>query len=319
MNNMKTKVVYVVIGNNNNIFIEQCWCSIWSAKHYMPHCKVAVVADIATIENVKTVNRDGFLELIDELIDARVPEHYSNMEKSRWIKTNLRNLISGDFIYVDTDTLFTGDISEIDTFNCDIGMVKDLHMDFSKNYLKDNVIANFQKYFNCHCENLTNFYNGGVSLVKDTPLSCEFYNKWHQNWLQTQSKGFAFDQLSLYKTCIDNPDVVSEISGIYNCQISASIQYLYDAKIIHFFTSNSELHPFKNKRIFERIRNEHCIAVDIQKQIINCKSGFTSPSAPQASNVGFRYSLTYQAWVRLYEKNSLFFRISERLLGLFVK
>lgn len=316
---MKTKVVYVVVGNSNNIFIEQCWCSIWSAKHYMPDCQVAVVSDTATIENIKIVKREGFIDMVDELIDSKVPDHYTNMEKSRWIKTNLRSLVRGTFLYVDTDTLFTGDISEIDVFKCSVGMVKDLHLNFCDNYFRDKVIANMLKYFDFHCKKTSNFYNGGVIFAMDTPQTHNFFNNWHSNWIRTQSKGYAFDQLSLFKTCIEHSDVVSEINGIYNCQISTSIQYLYDAKIIHFFTSNSGIHPFKNKKIYERILKEHRIATDIQEQITNCKSEFSSPSSPQYSNVGFRYSLTYQAWERLYEKKSFFFKLSERLLGLFVK
>lgn len=309
---MKTKIVYVVVGNSSNIYIEQAWCSIWSAKYYNPNCHVAIVADNTTIDNINSVRREGFKELTDEIIDAHVPDGFSNMEKSRWIKTNLRSLVQGDFLYVDTDTLFCGDVSELDEIDCDIAMVKDWHISFNESFYHNVVVKHLKKFWNFTGPYPTNYYNGGGTLCKDTENSRKFYETWHNNWLYSQSKGWPYDQLSLFKTCIDYPSFVTELPGIYNCQITASIQYLHEAKILHFYTANSKLHPFKGTKIFERVRDEHRIAPDVEKMMINSKSLFCSPSSPVSDSETLRFCFTslYSCMLNMYIRNSIIYRMA---------
>lgn len=313
---MKTKLVYVVVGNATNIYIEQAWCSIWSAKHFNPNSKIAVVADTETIKNIETTKREGFRELIDEIIDAHVPENFSKMEQSRWIKTNLRKLVERDFLFLDTDTLVTGDLSEIDSFTCNIGMVLDWHVDFEHSFYKSIVKNNLSKIYNYHYNgSYLNYYNSGVTFVKDTSLSADFYNIWHQRWLESQSKGWPFDQLSLFRTCIERSDTVMEINGIYNCQITASIQYLVNAKILHFYTANSRLHPFKDKYIFERIREEKILSSEIQDMILKAKTLFSSPSAPDADEIEIKFTKLYSVLRRIYNDHRSLYNFFEKILN----
>ena len=100
---MKTKIVYVVISTDNDIYLEQAWISAYSVKYYNPTAFITFVTDEDTYKGIVSSDRKNILQIVDEIIPIPLEKGLSNMKRSRWIKTNLRNLIKGDFLFIDTD------------------------------------------------------------------------------------------------------------------------------------------------------------------------------------------------------------------------
>lgn len=276
---MALKYVYVLVSRDGDYYAEQTWASMWSLKHYNPDSHLTLVADDETVSHIKNdVSRRGMLELTDEVVSVKVPDDYSNMEKSRYLKTSLRNLVDGDFLFIDGDTLITDDLRDVTKLKCQIGAVPDGHLekwqdhyDFEKVSKAAREIFGITEYPSPH-------FNSGVIYCKDNKDTRQFYSEWHENWKFSNSKGYHFDQLSLYVTCLNHPGFMEIISGEWNCMITVGLNYLCTAKIMHFFSaSNTTFTPFKDKSTFLKIKAAGAIDNEMQELILNCKHNFTGP------------------------------------------
>lgn len=279
------KVVYAMISNRDDCYFEQMWASAWSLKERNPKVYVVVLTDEATLNKVPLSVKRRCEECVDEFCPITFDEEYTNKEKSRWIKTNLRGLVSGDFLFIDTDTIITGSIESLFDFPCsDIGMVLDnnCHSSEIKSFpiFQNMYVKPLRRIYDEPFRERTTVYNSGVILVRDTSKSHAFFKAWHHNWLRSKSMGECRDQLSLVKTLQEHSDVVTEIPGIYNCQIRSSIQFLFDAVIIHTFCSQvkSELSPILDNEFYWEIREQGYITDRVKIVIKNSKSSFGSPS-----------------------------------------
>ena len=100
---MKTQIVYVLVSSEKDVFLEELWVSAWSLRQYEPDVTVNVVVDEPTAKRV--YSNEDLMALITNVVVADVPEEYTPKERSREIKTRIRELIKGEFFYIDTDTV----------------------------------------------------------------------------------------------------------------------------------------------------------------------------------------------------------------------
>lgn len=318
---MKTKIIYAIVSGNNDYFYEQVWVSAFSLKYHNPDAHIIVVADRATYDNITSTYRKTSLDLIDELIPIDIEGEYSNMQKSRWLKTNLRNLVEGDYLFIDGDTIITDELSCIDDLSCDMGMVLDYHTTLDNNWNVKRELSAAKRIFGRDCSLVQKYFNSGVIYCKDNPRTREFYHRWHENWKTSDAQGHSFDQLSLMITGLEYPNVCEEISGIYNCQITIELSYLVDAKIIHFFSSTStSFTPFKCKDTYLQIKDEGKISDSLQVQIINCKRRFNGPIYIMTNyDKNSQDNSLYRLYAALHRrKNKWYVRLLERFASFIV-
>lgn len=307
---MGLKVVYTVISTEVDLYFEQVWASVWSLRHFNPKVYVMVLMDEATNAEMGKSYRSNALSLIDEIKVVKIEEKYSNKEKSRWLKTNLRNLIKGDFLFIDADTIITGCLTNVsDNFNGYLGAVLDHHCHSSKisgtAIFKDMYTNRLKSIYGMNYLDSTDIFNSGVLYVKDVPEAYRFFDRWHENWCYSCKKGVCVDQLPLAKTCQELGNPITPISGVYNCQIRLSVEFLYDALIVHTFASQqvSSLSPMFGMEIYQEIKKNGGIMKNVQCVLLNCKRGFSSPSFLVEENwLGIRFTPTYLLLEKLYKK-----------------
>lgn len=281
---MKTKVVYVVISTSNDSYYEQAWASAFTLKYHNPSSYIMVVTDYDTKNGILHSYRKKSLQYIDEIKAVEVPEELNNMQRSRWIKTNLRELINGSYLFIDTDTIITEDLSEIDNLKCSVGAVLDWHshtaaLDFIP-YYKEHFRETVRNIFEYEIKPETDVFNSGVMYVKDDEAAHQLYRNWHKNWNYSREHGKSTDQPALTYTCdkMDNP--IAEISGVYNCQLKMCLKYLAKAKILHLFTGSdsSSVSPILGTSLYEQIKTAGCITKDVEFVLLNSKESFSSPT-----------------------------------------
>lgn len=229
---MKTKIVYVLVSNDADIYYEQALLSAWSVRHYNPYAHIALVMDDRTANRLD----DSYAELL-KYIDERIVEDFdaevSGRLRSRELKTSLRNLVQGDYLFIDADTIVCGSLEGVDTFQMQIGAVLDGHKRYDKYF--HHHLTQASKWLDCKVTDGLPYYNSGVMYVKDTSETHTFYDAWHELYNKMQREGHFFDQPSLFQICQNYP-IVEEIDGSFNCQLFlGGLPYLGDAKIIHTF------------------------------------------------------------------------------------
>jgi hypothetical protein len=278
---MKTQIVYVLIASDDTLFLEEFWVSLYSLRHFHPEANVTVLVDAPTAELIK--KRKQLYELITDLKIVPVPEEYNSRLRSRTIKTSVRNLIDGDYLYIDTDTVITEPLDEIDNLPIkNIAMVPELHGPFKK-YITYNFTCNdVKRIFDVDVSDAPYWYNAGVTFVRDNTLTRDFFKKWHDNWEYSAfKKGQTSDMRALICTDKSYGYIIESLPDVYNSQVAMSIKYLYDAKIVHFwhmrklFKHDENYSPFCNKSIYRQIKKDGCISETTSDTILNCKSSFS--------------------------------------------
>jgi hypothetical protein len=281
---MKTPIVYTLVSSEEDIYLEQLYVSIYSLRLYNPNAIVLVLVDKKTFDSLIGY-RSIIKEFADKILIIETPTHYTAKERSREIKTSIRKHIKGDFLFLDTDTIITDKLDDVDNIKADIAIVEDFHVPFSEYPFRKYIINTMKYIFDIDVSNTIDYFNSGAMYVKDTEVTHQFFNAWNKNWRYSAfKKNNSQDQPALMKTNYDFKNIIQKLDGVYNCQIAASIKYLYKAKVIHFFNANffgkTEYSPFFTKEFYLNIRQNKGLS-EIDKYIIqNCKESFSPYSTP---------------------------------------
>lgn len=308
------KFLYLLVSHENDIFLEQTFVSLISLRYHHPEAEISLVVDDKTAETLVGF-RATIKDLITEFKVIPFAKEISNKVRSRCLKTNMRNLIAGDFLYIDGDTVVVEPLNISFPKETDIAAVCDLHARENDPYrtkhkrFKKN-IRNLK--FSLSLNDL--FFNSGVIYVKESERSKTFFDQWHQLYLYGVKKGVTTDQLSFNEANHLLGFPIQELSGEWNCQVREAYNHLYrvkiiypflcKAKIIHFFGSGingkREPHPLMKHDFFEEIKKSQIISEESRQMVYNAKNSFYG--APQKLVLTNRFPLffIYRQYPRIY-------------------
>ena len=227
------KFLYVLVSSESDYYYEQALMSVYSLKRVMPKAFTTLVVDDETSRTFQG-KRAEILKYINEYKIVQMDKHKTPRYKSRFLKTKIRELVDGDILYIDVDTIFC-DAIDSSVFKDDVMGVPDGHC-----LLKDHPMLHFieNNIKICGFDPGTPYHiNGGVLYLKDSEKARSYGKRWHQLWMQCVEKGVSIDQPSLNQANADLDNIISILPGTYNAQILRSINELADAKIIHYFSS----------------------------------------------------------------------------------
>lgn len=307
---MIPQIVYVLVANEKNLYLEEMWVSIFSLRRHHPEATVKVLMDIETKEYLSRFPQ--LTSMIDETVVVQTPAGYNAKQRSRQIKTTIRNVLTGDYIFIDTDTVIckpldgiVEDIRELKDFR-GIAAVREGHVT-----MKDTLFpptGTVKRIFDIDISQSPLMTNSGVMFVADIPFTHEFYKRWNENWKRSCfEKGNSQDQPSLYATDCQYGYVIRELSGIYNAQVAMSLKYYADAVILHWwhmdFIEDQSYSPYFSLEIYQDLKKEGEITPQIEELIINAKQSFVSPTMPVGKeHILFLFSPAGKIFNRIYKE-----------------
>lgn len=279
---MKTKFVYIVSASAKNIYLEQALVSAWSLRYYNSEAYIVLVCDEETRELLNKGWQKEYVCLFNEFKVCHYENDQSLKYRSRHMKTNLRSIVSGDFVYIDTDTIICSDLGFVDEFTFDIGFVPDNNCSFDKLLVHKNVVAWMRQIYDMDVSMEKEYYNGGVFYVKDTEIAHSFFEKWHENWCyEIAHSSSMLDQQSLMKTNIDMGYLITEMDGKMNSQVVTSIRHMHNAVIVHiinnFIGKDTNVTPFHSLDAYRQIK-ECGFSDEWKYKALHFKELFCSPS-----------------------------------------
>lgn len=246
---MNTQIIYSIISSEQDHYLEQLILSIYSLRMHNPKVYVVVVTDNSTVSTF-TGWRSCIKEMINHLQVIPIPKEYNQMQRSRYLKTNLRKFIKGNYLFIDTDTIICGSLEEIDNIDADMALVADCN---------GNLLLDEQSVVDrCHIAGFNNmnnqpYFNSGVMFVRDTIAAHKLYTEWFTQWQHSLNKGVSLDQPSMNYANIQVGKLIKELSGIWNCQIFfKGWMFLPKAKIIHYAGGGSQE---KLQDLYRLVRN----------------------------------------------------------------
>ena len=312
---MNTKIVYVVISTLKDVYFEQVWCSAYTALVHNSTCHLTLVCDEETLTVAQSNYRTNGLNLFKEIIPITCPQEMSNVQRSRYLKTNLRNIVRGDFLFLDSDTVVQNSLKDIDEVKDSVAMVIDMHEVNAINPI-------FKTYKNVYGEDYSieyPYYNSGVIYAKDNNEAKIIFENWFENWQQLGARLGYTDQTPLAKTNIQLGFPIKELSGEWNCQTCNGVRYLHKARILHIFNHPfffpTITHPLMLKETYLSIQREGNLTEELKKILLNAKSEFYSLSSPVGADVlQFldRYLTMYIVY-NIWKKNPVLFNIIEKI------
>jgi hypothetical protein len=275
------KYVYVLVSDENDFYLEQCAFSIFSLKKIMKEAYTLVLSDSDSAERI---NRSGFFRpLITELRIVDYPNGFSKKEVSRWLKTSMREYVSGDFLYIDCDTIIMDELDSISGLNINLGAVLDNHIllneRFRNPYEKKLLSYRDKKAGFYSSQRVNKFFNGGMVFSRDNQENSFFFKKWHELWLLSNSKKISDDQPAFNQSNFLLGGPIQELDGIWNCQIHyGGLRYFEKVKILHYYNDPRWEKPlyFVDNYFFEKLRKNSLSINELEENLCNIKSFFSN-------------------------------------------
>lgn len=240
------KVVYVVVSSERDTYYEQALISLISLRRHNPLTDVLFIVDSGTAATL-TGKRAMHEKYGAKAVSVDCPQEYSNKERSRFLKTSMYRYVDDDFLYIDGDTVVCGNLDEISGCGADIALVRDLHQSLSENVLR-KAITDRVKKLKFHVCYGGLYFNSGVMWVKKSARSERFFELWEQLWKESLVTNVCFDQTSLNEANYRMDGIVTELDGIWNCQVSnnrSPLRFLEKAKILHYFSDGPFGGPYR--------------------------------------------------------------------------
>jgi hypothetical protein len=256
---------------------------------YNPDACIIALIDEKTKQNLVDI-RMAYEKMVSEIKVISPPTEFSQKEASRWIKTSIHHYVSGDFLFIDCDTIITEKLFVDFPPEIKVGAVLDTHVILDKHHLRDNfqkedIKAGFSSSIKSNVR-----YNGGLIFCKDDSAARNFFDKWHTLWIEGRNRGCSQDMPSLNQANYELDGLITELPGEWNCQISLNgLPFLSDAKIIHYYATSlvsfAPAYTLASSAIISRVKETGEISGEIMKLLENPRAAFMEKSRIIADNV----------------------------------
>ena len=254
---MKTKLVYVLTCAPEATYIEQALMAVYSARHWNPDATIVLLTDDLTSAILHADGPRGeILQYVSEEIVIAFEADKSMLYRSRWIKTKARELVKGDMLFVDCDTICCKPLDDVDKFECEAGAVLESHLPIAElnEKMQRGIEENAQKV-GWSIKDEQYYFSSGVIYAKEVPMAHKLYQCWHDKWLDGVSKGINIDQPTFAYANIQCGHVVEMIPDSYNCILFTEPQHTRAAHILHIASYRNPSVLFKEPTLIKIRQN----------------------------------------------------------------
>lgn len=311
------KLVYVIVGAEKTEYLNMLRISLASARKHMPDIDIELVTDTDTAQHLNA--GDIPQKYRATVVAVPVGGKYNTVEKSRVLKTNLRELVRGDFLFLDTDTIICTDISGY-VPEGSVNFVLDAHCLLNEQENHGEPVKKAARERGLKLDNCVKYYNSGVILTKDDDNARLFFKKWHELWNKTKQPNMHHDQYSLNAVNTET-DLIHELDGTWNCQMTANdraFRYLRNVKILHYLSlQNAGIYRLNRRELMTSAISDEQIReiIDNPEQQF-CPFHFYADDSAE-------YQIMQQSHfafiLRLYTRHPKLYRFGEKLLSKFRK
>jgi len=233
------KIVYVLTSDCEDVYADITYLSICSLRYYNPDAKIIIVCDQFTYDSL-TQNNHNISDITDQIISVETPDKVPEY-RNRYIKTNIRKYVDGNILYLDGDTVIRGDISSIFKIQSSLACATNHNHKLQNSHIPKSEINFFDS---ARWEHPDFYINGGVIFLSDNTRTHNFFDIWHNKWLQsTSTTGKYKDQPSLNSAILDSKIDITWLDNKYNAQVHSRPEVTSDAVIWHIYTSVSYKTP----------------------------------------------------------------------------
>lgn len=300
---MKTKILYVLVSGPDDVYLEQAYVSAFSCRRHNPDASLSLLTDSVTAEGWLRSNplSEAFLGLFSEVRTVELDPGMPAMQRSRLLKTGMRQYVQGDFLYIDADTVVARPLDDIDAFPAELAAAADLHCPFSLHPHRQATL-NMCGKLGYDASGDGCYYNSGVLLVRDTPAAESFFSRWRENYMAGYGKGIRPDQPSMAQSGADR--VFSRLPDTWNCEVQNGVRYLRDAYVLHYMVTNvgsgpqDKLYLLNDASVMLRMRSQGALTDEIREVVEDPFAGYAPLTQVFAGDDVYLFRTRRYRWLR---------------------
>ncbi len=228
-------VAYVVVSNGRDRYAAMAYLSAASVLRLHPDWRVFLVCDEATPARLRA-GCPELAALAADIIGLPVSvEHPS--ARGFYLKTRVRDVVPGDFVFLDADTLPVRPFADIADGDWELAIGHDY------NHHRPLRLT-YPHWLESRLERvgwpgpLDRSYNSGVVFYRDTPAVWEAVADQQRLFAELLAVGDRCDQTPLTYALRRSRVRVRELPAAYNAMVTVSPLHARGAKIYHFFAGS---------------------------------------------------------------------------------
>jgi hypothetical protein len=229
-----SKVVYVVGSGGHNVYSAMTRVAVASVRLTNPETSILLACDSITAAALKS-RHDPLIGEVNETIVCDAPSG-TDAFRARFVKTQLRNLVDGPFLYLDSDTVVRKDLSELFSLDTDIACALNHSSDVFELQILEKDRDDLARI---GWKTRNDFYvNGGVVFYGDTTGARHLADDWHNKWLVScKLTRECRDQPALNAAIFNTQPILMVLPHRYNAQLMCSPRTVVEASIWHYYAS----------------------------------------------------------------------------------
>ena len=229
--------VYVVCATSSDHFAEMAAVSMTSLRTVSPRARIIVLTDLQT-SAVVTPATSAIRASANDFKVVDCPGD-SSFSRSRFLKSNMRRLVDGCFLYLDSDTFIMRSPDAVWSIDCDVAASPDLGSD-GKPYLCTSALTEANPALGWSLP-ARHYLNAGVIYLSDTKGAHAAGELYRVSWMEYQRVlGRSRDQPAFNRAVRESGVRLTELPLSYNAQIAMNVMTLRHAVVAHYYTDNFE-------------------------------------------------------------------------------
>jgi hypothetical protein len=231
---------YALTSSGRDDYARMAYVSAELVRRVYPSAQITVIVDEVT-EAALVRERARIVNAADEVVRVQTGLERP-VDRSRVLKTTLRQTVRGDFLFLDTDALV---IDRMDRMFCGrphMAAVLDRH-EITLGYVFPKHAAEYSARFGWRSP-LPRYFNSGVVFWADTPLVHRFGEEYHRRWRMIyEATGDHRDQAA-FNSALDALEVpVRVMPPRFNAMVELSSRFCWGAAVFHYFTNGGSPRP----------------------------------------------------------------------------
>ncbi len=231
---MSRQVVFVLTSDGQDIYSIMVRSAVASIRISDPGVRVVVLCDASTHAAASAAGA-VWLNEVDEVVSCAAPPG-SAVYRSRYVKTRMRELVRGAFLFLDLDVLVRGSLEGAFPVGVDIAAA----VNHGHPTLEGQLFGRNEEVLRTMGwrRSDAHYLNSGVIFFNDTPAAHRFGREWHQRWLEQWDRLGAHHDQPAFNAVLHDIDLVFTLLPLrYNAQVRTAPGLATGAAIWHYYLS----------------------------------------------------------------------------------
>jgi len=237
--------------DDDPVFADLVAISASCVRRIYPTCRITILTDDDSWKNIARARRR--LSDIASKIRSVGKIEGSPRLRSRFVKTQARNMLEGDFLYLDADTVPVSEFAAL--FECEAAFAAAI----DRNRVNPQggfpawVVPEFERLGWQHPTKL--YLNSGILFWKDCKAARALGLLWHENWLRYNATVENPADQPAFNHSIDALGIEPKVmDDVFNARVGVSPEFARGARIYHFLSGDERAEGTFIDAVLQRYR-----------------------------------------------------------------